>query len=110
MAYAGGRLTGRYVLGNLDEPVDAPVPAGAFGAGTRPLARAGPLRAGYTATFRIVDKSGDAATRVHVAVVEMADGAWPVTVATPGGPATTSTPSTPRRAPPRVRRSRPGPA
>lgn len=60
---AGGRMTGRHTLGNLDEAVDAAVPAGAFGAGSRTLlTRSLPMRDGYVATFRVVEANGDVVT------------------------------------------------
>ena len=89
LTFANGRLGGRSVLGNLDEAVDAAFPAGAFAEGMDSrIARSVPLRAGYTATFHSADKFGDAPTST-VTVGDEAGGAYPVTVATPGHPATT---------------------
>ena len=93
-AVAGGRLRGRSVLGNLDEPIDAAVPEGAFseGVGIR-IARSVPLRAGYTATFTRMDERGDAETAtVTVTGPGPEAGTWLVEVVTPGGdPAQTHT-------------------
>lgn len=59
LTFADGRMRGRHVLGNLDEPVDTAVEDGAFGQGvaTR-LVRSVPLVAGYTATVRTAGING----------------------------------------------------
>ncbi len=89
VVFAGGRMVGRSVLGNLDEPIDAALPAGAFGEGLSwRLARSVPFRAGYTATFQAADKAG-ALTPVTLTVGEQQGDAWPVTVTMAGSPATT---------------------
>ncbi len=63
VAVVDGRLRGRHVLGNLDEPIDAPAPSDAFGEGSRGLlVRALPLRAGYAATFRVLTAQGELLT------------------------------------------------
>ena len=88
LTYAAGRIAGRSVLGNLDEPVDAALPAGVFGPGSGPrLARSLPFEVGYTATFQTVDAHGDVTTgRLRVAEhlpqpdVDM----WTVEVTAPG--------------------------
>ena len=93
VAFANGRIAGRSVLGNLDEALDAPLPAGAFGEGVEErIARSVPLRAGYAATFRVADKRGD--TRLDSVrvtgpdTVMMPDGqaraAWLVRLVAPG--------------------------
>ena len=99
-AFAGGRVTGRHQLGNLDEPVDEAVPAGVFSDGMAiRIARSVPFRAGYEATFRTADFRGDLETQT-VRVVRQepaarADGspttAWIVEISTPGSPTTTYT-------------------
>lgn len=88
---AGGRMSGRYVLGNLDEPIAAAAPAGAFGEGIAwVIARSVPLRDGYTATFQAADKSGDMVTET-VTVAAREDTLWDVTVSQPGATTLTHT-------------------
>ncbi len=91
VAAAGGRITGRLVVGNLDEALDAPLPAGVFleGAAWR-IARSVPLRDGYTATFQMADQRGDVSTGT-VTVAGPDGDAWNVTVARPPKPPTTYT-------------------
>lgn len=63
LAVLDGRLRGRHVLGNLDETIDAALPADAFIEGSRTvLARSLPLRDGYTATLRFISAQGDLTT------------------------------------------------
>ena len=84
VSVADGRIVGRSVLGNLDEPLDAPFPAGAFGEGLRQrIVRSVPLRAGYTATFQRVDERGNATpATLTVTGPGEAAGTWLVEVAT----------------------------
>lgn len=89
LRYAGGRVAGRSVLGNLDETLDAPLPPGVFGPGSGArLARSLPFAEGYTATFQTVDTHGGVATG-HLRVAEylpQPDGdMWTVEVKEPGG-------------------------
>ena len=63
MAVADGQIRGRLILGNLDEPTEAALPAGAFGPGSKErIARALPFADGYTATVQIADLHGDVKT------------------------------------------------
>lgn len=98
MAFADGRLSGRLVLGNLDEPIAAALPAGVFARGIAArLARSLPFADGYTATFHVVDLHGDVSEgRLSVAAPETlartgaADATvWPVEVHEPGASAMT---------------------
>ena len=88
LSYAGGRVAGRSVLGNLDEPVDAALPAGVFGPGSGArLARSLPFALGYAATFQTVDAHGYAAEgRLRVAehLPQPDVDLWSVEVAAPG--------------------------
>lgn len=88
LSYAGGRVAGRSVLGNLDEALDAPLPAGAFSEGAGPrLARSLPFADGYTATFQTADRRGDVSTgRLAVSGPAERDGrtVWQVELVEPG--------------------------
>ena len=93
VSYEGGRVAGRSVLGNLDEALDAPLPAGAFGPGVGPrLARSLPFADGFEATFETVDAHGAASTGrlrvVEASTAARADGTdvavWLVELAEPG--------------------------
>ena len=95
VAFASGRVRGRVVTGNLDEPVDAAVPEGVFGEGVAlRIVRSVPLRAGYTATFQTADAHGVVSTDTLRVVGETqaprADGtqaaAWTGTLARAGEP------------------------
>ncbi|HEX8297851.1 MAG TPA: hypothetical protein VF594_01720, partial [Rubricoccaceae bacterium] len=92
-AVDGGRIRGRAILGNLDETVDAPVPANVFveGVGIR-IARSVPLRAGYAATFARINERGEPSdVRVSVTGPGPDAGTWLVEVAEAGDPAQTHT-------------------
>ena len=91
LAFADGRIVGRSVTGNLDEPIDVPAPADTFGEGVEErIARSVPLRNGYVATFGVTDRDGFVQTDT-VRVVGQDGGAWLVEVASPSGPTYTYT-------------------
>lgn len=91
LTFGGGRIGGRAVLGNLNEAIDAALPAGAFSEGLKErIARSVPFRAGYAATFQVVDRDGFVETDT-VRVVGADGDAWTVEIVTPGSPTNTYT-------------------
>lgn len=98
MAVADGQIRGRFLLGNLDEPTEAALPAGAFGPGTKErIVRSLPFAQGYTATVRIADLRGevktDTITVTGQGTVTRSDGTertvWLVDMIETGDPTTT---------------------